>query len=205
MMLSRPLGWLKKTKRDQWMSQVLCCRDWRGELTDWRQRTQPLTLNTGQPHTHPGISWWEIKHPGLVQGWQLHLINKLVMSREETMGATSGAVWRLLLSIKTSLIINVVHVLLQNSPNGQTAVFTYSILLEHRHYSRWSELVFQVIFAYIIINGFPQPREILHGCFPVLHEDLRGQFPPQGTQGISVCGGNLNKGGEETLLTGVWK
>lgn len=83
-------------------------------------------------HTHSGTSRWEIKHPGLVQGWQLHLINKLVMSREETMAATSGAVW-LLLSIRTSLIINVVHVLLQRSPNDQTAVFTYSILLEHRH------------------------------------------------------------------------
>ena len=34
MMLSRPLGWLKNTKRDQWMSQVLCWRDWSGELTD---------------------------------------------------------------------------------------------------------------------------------------------------------------------------
>lgn len=35
MMLSRPLGWLKKTKRDQWISQVLCWSDWRGELTVW--------------------------------------------------------------------------------------------------------------------------------------------------------------------------
>ena len=28
---SLPLGWLKKTKRDQWMSQVLCCRVCRAE------------------------------------------------------------------------------------------------------------------------------------------------------------------------------
>lgn len=39
-MLSLPLGWLKNTKRDQWMSQVLCWSDWRGELTDWREGTQ---------------------------------------------------------------------------------------------------------------------------------------------------------------------
>ena len=30
MMWSLPLGWLKKTKRDQWMSQALCWRAWRG-------------------------------------------------------------------------------------------------------------------------------------------------------------------------------
>lgn len=38
MMLSLPLGWLKNTNRDQWMSQVLCWSDWRGELTDCEQR-----------------------------------------------------------------------------------------------------------------------------------------------------------------------
>lgn len=36
MILSRPLGWLKKTKRDQWMSHVLCWRDCSGEVTDWK-------------------------------------------------------------------------------------------------------------------------------------------------------------------------
>lgn len=39
MMLSLPLGWLKNTNRDQWMSHVLCWSDWRGELTDCGQRT----------------------------------------------------------------------------------------------------------------------------------------------------------------------
>lgn len=40
MMLSLPFGWLKNTNKDQWMSQVLCWRDWRGELTVCRERKQ---------------------------------------------------------------------------------------------------------------------------------------------------------------------
>lgn len=48
MILSLPLGWLKKTNKDQWMSHVLCWRDWRGELTVW---TQP------RPRQKPSRAW----------------------------------------------------------------------------------------------------------------------------------------------------
>lgn len=44
-MLSLPLGWLKNTKRDQWMSQVLCWSDWSGELTDWKETQQKTWEN----------------------------------------------------------------------------------------------------------------------------------------------------------------
>lgn len=44
-MLSLPLGWLKNTKRDQWMSQVLCWSDWSGELTDWKETREKTWEN----------------------------------------------------------------------------------------------------------------------------------------------------------------
>lgn len=40
---------------------------------------------------------------------------------------------------------------------------------------------------YVVIDSLSQAGEILHGCLPVLHQDLRGQFAPQRVQGIPVC------------------
>lgn len=44
---------------------------------------------------------------------------------------------------------------------------------------------------YIVINSLPQAGEVLHGCFPVLHQDFRGQLAPQRAQGVPICRWNL--------------
>lgn len=46
---------------------------------------------------------------------------------------------------------------------------------------------------YVVIDSLPQAGEVFHRSLPVLHQDLRGQLPPQGVQGIPVCGRDLGK------------
>lgn len=46
---------------------------------------------------------------------------------------------------------------------------------------------------YVVIDSLPQAGEVFHRSLPVLHQDLRGQLPPQGVQGVPVCGRDLGK------------
>lgn len=62
-------------------------------------------------------------------------------------------------------------------------------------YVRESEcgIEFWVAGHYIVIDSLSQAGEVLHGSFPVLHQDLWGKLAPKRVQRISVCGGDLHK------------
>lgn len=47
--------------------------------------------------------------------------------------------------------------------------------------------------THVVVDGLSEAGQVLHGCFPVLHEDLRGQFSPQRAQSVPVCGRNLTR------------
>lgn len=62
-------------------------------------------------------------------------------------------------------------------------------------YVRESEhsIEFWVVGHYVVIDSLSQAGEVLHSSLPVLHQDLRGQLPPQGVQRVSVRCRNLHK------------
>lgn len=53
---------------------------------------------------------------------------------------------------------------------------------------------------YVVIDSLSQAGEVLHGCLPVLHQDLRGKFAPQRVQGIPVCRWDLRNRQHGTLI-----